>query len=536
MKSTCLLISYVFILLTASEFLPPLSLATAETLSDIDQEIQTNQAIVTDRGGLDAYNIYAGVTTSRLDRKISILQDADIHPRFYQTGAGVTDYTNFYSFTSRPGVTDTSLALVTPNSTLRLYRRGNSGYQEALGYLGSWWGDQYRGIQEARDEQAILAAWGSDLQRIYVIDVPAGNTLIGGLASPMEKDGEYRQGGAYQYYYRGAPSNWLVYALYAPDYLKSYSGAVVGAQRVGRSIATDLGVHLDQTRYGSQSHHADAGAGQEAEGELWMRGFGDNIDYDEKDGSSVDAHTAGMSMGWQRMLEGNKPGGQSRSYWGVMFGIGDNFQEYETSAVENSAKATVGGIYGLYVSNPESPRAWYGSCSLLHGGLRLNNTVPGELGYGLSQDYDGDITVLTVQNGIVFRKQNGWSIEPHQQFSYTKIGMSDFNDNLGARVSLKQGDSLWGRFGVEVRKVIENAPDNQVSVWTKISCIHNFFNRNEVSVAGDTAASELDQNSYVLAIGTDFKLNQRLSLQGQVAEVFDGENGVQGNLSLKYNW
>jgi len=39
-----------------------------------------------------------------------------------------------------------------------------------------------------------------------------------------------------------------------------------------------------------------------------------------------------------------------------------------------------------------------------------------------------------------------------------------------------------------------------------------------------------------LAIGTDFKLNQRLSLQGQVAEVFDGENGVQGNLSLKYNW
>lgn len=536
MKSTCLFASKVAFLLAELVFLMPLSPATAETLSDIDQEIQTNQAIVTDRGGLDAYNIYQGVTTSRLDRKINILEDADIHPRFYQTGAGVTDYTNFYSFTSRPGVTDTSLSLVTPGSTLRLYRRGSSGYQEALGYLGSWWGDRYRGIREARDEQAILAAWGSDLQRIYVIDLPAGNTLVGGLASPMEKDGEYRQGGAYQYYYRGASTDWLVYALYAPDYLQSYSGAVVGAQRVGRSIATDLGAHLDQTRYGAKSHNTGAGAEQATGGELWMRGFGDSIDYDEKDGGSVDAHTAGMSMGWQRMLGGNQSGAQSRSYLGVMFGMGDNVQEYETSGVENRARAMVGGIYGLYVNNPESPHSWYGSCSVLHGRLSLDNTVPGELGYGLRQDYDGNITVLTVQNGIAFRMQNGWSIEPHQQFSSTKVGMSDFNDNLGARVSLKQGESLWGRFGVEVRKVIENVPDSHVSVWTKISYIHDFFNRNEVSVAGDTAASELEQNSYILAIGTDFKLNQRLSLQGQVAEVFDGENGVQGNLALKYAW
>lgn len=162
---------------------------------------------------------------------------------------GIRDYTNFYSFTSRVGVTDTKLDIVTTDATLRLYRRGNSGYKEALGYLGSWWGGRYRGIGESRDEQAILAAWGSDLQRIYVIDVPAGYTMVGGLAAPMEKNGEYRNGGAYQYYYRGAPSSWLVYALYAPDYLKSYSGAVTSAQQAGRSIVSDLGVHLNQTRH-----------------------------------------------------------------------------------------------------------------------------------------------------------------------------------------------------------------------------------------------------------------------------------------------
>jgi len=517
--------------------LVPFQLVSAETLPDIDQEIQTDKTFKSNRNGLDAYNIYEGVTNSRLDRKIIILQGSGINRRFFQTGSGSTDYTNFYSFTSREGVTDTKLDLVTTDTTLRLYRRGNSGYKEASGFLGSWWGDQYRGIQGSRDEQAILAAWGSDLQRIYVIDVPAGNTLVGGIASPMEKNGEYRNGGAYQYYFRGAPADWLVYALYAPDYLKSYSGAVTGSQKAGRNIATDLGEHLNQTRYATtvNRHISGTGEAKDLEGELWLRGFGGNIDYDEKDGSSVDSQTSGMSIGWQRMLSGISTG-QSKALLGVMFGQGVNYQQYETSNVENTSRATVGGIYGLYVNNPDGPRSWYGSGSLLYGGLSLNNTVPGELGYGLNQDYNGDIAVFTVENGISFRQKNGWFIEPQQQFSYTKIGLSDFNDNLGAHVSLKQGDSFWGRFGIELRKTIDNVDGNQSSVWTRISYVHDFSSSNEVIVAGDIATSELDQNSYVLAVGTDLKLSQRLSLQGQVAQVFDGERGLQGNLSFKYNW
>lgn len=517
--------------------LTPLSLVLAETLADIDQEIQSNRTFRTDRGNLDAYNIYEGITNARLDRKISILQTSSINSRFYQTGAGVRDYTNFYSFTSLPGVTDTKLDLVTTTSTFRLYRLGSSGYKEASGYLGSWWGDRYRGTQESRDQQAILAAWGSDLQRIYVIDMPAGKTLVGGLAAPMEKNGEYRSGGAYQYYYRGALTSWLVYALYAPDYLKSYSGAVTGAQKAGRSIATDLGEHLEQTRQGATNHH-DAIDAQAADryGEFWIRGFGSTLDSNEKDGSSVSAQTGGMSIGWQRMFTGQNAADHSRSYGGVLLGQSSNVQHYEISDVENTARATVGGLYALYIDNPDSPRSWYGNCSLLYGGLSLNNTVPGELGYGLRQDYTGTLLVVTVENGISFRQKEGWSIEPQLQFSYNKIGQSDFNDNLGAQISLQQGDALWGRLGIEIRKTLPKTNTLHASFWTKFSSIHEFSGRNEVRVAGDLAVSELNLNSLVLAVGTDLKINQKWSLQGQVAEVFDGGRGLQGNLALKYAW
>lgn len=532
-------------------FLLPFPLVSAETLADIDAEIQSNRTIKTDRGGYDAYNIYEGVTNSRLDRKIEIIKAAGgVSSRFYTNSAGVTDYTNFYSFTSLVGVTDTKLDIVKTSTTQRLYRRGDSGYREALGYPGSWWGDQYLGIQGSRDKQAILAAWGSDLHRIYVIDVPEGYTLVGGLASPMERNGEYREGGVYQYYFRGASTSWVVYALYAPDYLKSYSGAVTSAQKAGRSIAAELGAHLNQTRYEGIRNNANGESVADTriqepsrqEGDFWLRGFGGNVDYSEMDGSSVNSQTAGMSIGWQRMTSGQRPGDKSRSYFGVMLGQSSNYQrygirQYGDGNVENRTRATVGGIYGLYVNRPDGSRSWYGNWSLLHGGLSFSNTMQGELaGTGLKQDYNGNITMITLENGVSFRQSNGWVLEPQLQFSYTKIRQNNFNDNLGALVSLKKGDSLWGRLGLEARRTIVYTPERKSRYWARASYVHEFSKRNEVDIAGDRAISESKKNSCVLAIGADLQLSRKFSLQGEIAKVFGGEKGLQGNLALKYSW
>lgn len=510
---------------------------SAESLPDIDKEIQADSSLRADRAGLDSYNIYDGVTTSRLDRKIKILQAKGINPRFYQTSDGRRDYTNFYSFTSTAGVTDTGFTLTTTDSNLRLYRRGSSGYKEALGYLGSWWGDQYRGIEASRNEQAILAAWGSDLQRIYVIDVPAGYTLIGGLAAPMKKNGEYRGGGAYQYYYRGALTDWLVYALYAPDYLKSYSGAVAGAQQIGRSMAGDLSDHLRHTRYTA----VDIGTPREGEatasrGAFWVRGYGGGVDYYERDGSSVDSRTAGMSIGWQRMINEESAAPQSRLYLGLMMGLGMNSQRYEISDVENDSEALVGGVYGLYVHAPMENRSWYAGCSLLHGRLTFDNTVPGELGYGLDQEYDGNTSILTVDGGISFRQGNGWSVEPQVQLNYTKVDYASFNDNMGARISLQQGDSYRGRVGLEVRKNLVDTSEQRTSIWTRFSYLREFSDGNEVNVAGDMAISEMEPNSYLLSFGSDVQLSRSWSLQGQIEKVFNDEVGFRGNLALKFIW
>jgi outer membrane autotransporter protein len=525
--------------------------ASAETLADIDAEIQTDKTIQTNRAGLDAYNIYDGVTNARLDRKIVILKTTSVNSRFYQRwdstlGAYVAVYDNFYSFTGTAGVTDTKLDVVTTTTVQRVYRRGAGATSEiSRGYFGAWWGDKYRGIQASRDEQAILAAWGSDLNRIYVIDIPAGYTLVGGIASPMEKSGEYRAGGAYQYYYSGTLSTmmgWLVYALYAPDYLKSYSGAVSSAQQAGRSISADLGLHLNQIRYagiriadGGDSGDAAPLRQLEREGEFWLRGFAGNSHYGETGNSTVNSQTGGMSLGWQRLTSGGRSADKSRAYFGLLAAQASNLQKY-ASNVENRTQATVGGIYGLYVNRPDSARSWYGHWSLLHGGLSFNNTVPGELGYGLKQEYNGNITVLTLENGVSLRQKYGWILEPQLQLSYTKVGQNDFTDKLGAPVSLKQGDSFRGRLGLEARRTVEHASQRQTSYWAKLSFIHQFSGRNEVDIAGDRAISEANRSSWQLGLGADLQLGRQWRLQGEVAQIFGGETGVQGNLALKLAW
>ena len=522
--------------LVAFSLLMVCQLASAETLADIDAEIQTNKTVQAHRTGLDAYNIYDGVTNARLDRKIAILKTTSVNGRFYQRwdsglGVYVPVYDNFYSYTSTIGVTDTKLELLTTTTVQRLYRRGAGATSEInRGYFGAWWGDKYRGIQASRDEQAILAAWGSDLNRIYVIDMPAGYTLVGGVAAPMEKDGEYRMGGAYQYYYSGALSTmmgWLVYALYAPDYLKSYSGAVTSAQQTGRSVANDLGLHLNQTRY--------AGLRFSREGEFWLRGFAGNSNFAESDNSAVSSQTGGLSLGWQRLTSGGKPVDKSRTYFGLMAATSNTLQKY-ASNVENRTQATLGGIYGLYVNRPDSTRSWYGQWSLLHGGLTFNNTVPGELGYGLKQEYKGNITVLTLENGVTLRQKYGWVLEPQLQLSYTKVGQNDFVDKLGAPVSLKQGEAFRGRLGLAVRRTIEHSPQRQSSYWAKLSYIQQFSGRNEVDIAGDLAVSEANRSSWQLGLGADLQLSRQWSLQGEVAQLFGGETGFQGNLALKLAW
>lgn len=501
----------------------------AETLADVDAEIQTDKTLVK-VAGQDAADVYAGVTNSRLDRKIAILNSAGI-TNFASSGS----YSNFYSFTGTLGVTDTKIDIITTAATKRLYRRANGTAQETVNYLGSWYSGEYLGYTSTRNDQAVLAAWGSDLKKIYVIDVPTGITMVGGYASPMEKNGEYRYGGAYQYYYRGALHSWLVYALYAPDYLESYAAAVTAAQKTARTALEDVNEYLADLRYRPLPAAGGKPAQPGGESDIWFRFYGGNSRYG--DGSAdFNSDFFGLHGGWNKLARGGKTGEKDRLNFGALIGYGNFNQNDSASSVKNSLKNSYLGLYTLYQVDPAARRSWYGSAVATLGKLEFNNQVPGESGYGLNQSYSGGVFAVSLENGLTLRQTKGWYIEPQLQLLYTKLNQDNFRDNLGALITLRGNESLIGRIGVMALRKTQNQAGRQNKYWLKVSWLREFCGANAADVAGDLAQSSNSRNYYQLHAGVEQEIDRGLSISGALTQNFGDERGFRWNLLLTKTW
>ena len=495
-----------------------------EQLAVIDAQIQAQGLEPTQSvSGQAAAKIVPGVTAALLEQKRQILVNAG-----FTKFASVNSYGNFYSFTSQNGYTDTQVRLVETTAPLQLLRRGNhqNANEIAQGFLGAWWSPSYYSVEDSRNRQAILKQWGSDLQDIYVISVPAGTTLVAGEASPMSQNGESRSGGAYQYWKRSGQSentlNWLVYALYAPNYLSSYSQALVGAQRLGREALGDVSQHLLELR----THKASA------EG-LWMQPYGRNGAYVDNAGKSFHNQSYGLHLGWDRPL---KTGLDQQAYWGLVVGQGRGSLSQSAANVTNQLAANYGGVYGVQRSGIGSAVSPYWQGSFLYGHLSIDNEVPGYYGYGLRQRYGGSMVAASLEHGITLRRTAELTVEPQVQLLYVSVDHAAISDKLGATVSVKQGVSLQGRAGLEVRHASLTAQQLPQSVWLRGDYIREFKGDSIALVSGEEAHSFGGRQRYVLSVGAQRALPGGWLLQGQVEKSFGSERGLQGQWKLSKSW
>jgi hypothetical protein len=95
--------------------------------------------------------------------------------------------------------TERNIEIVKMDGSETLYRRSwdTEGTGE-YGY-GSWWADHSMSIDEARNDLAILEVWGNPLTGQYEAQ-PNNTFAMKGTAAEQKEGGEYRAGGAVQYY------------------------------------------------------------------------------------------------------------------------------------------------------------------------------------------------------------------------------------------------------------------------------------------------------------------------------------------------
>jgi outer membrane autotransporter protein len=476
----------------------------------------------------NAVNVLPGVTDVLLEQKRVILVDAGFTWFAPANSAGGYDYGNFYSFTGEAGRTDTQLRIVETTEATLLCRRGYPN--EPSRRLGAWWSASYLSPEATRDELAVLDAWGNPLTGIYVVSVPAGTRMIAGLTSPMQAGDEFRAGGAGQYWLNSRDNDWLVHALYAPDYLGSYVLAIAGAQKLGRDALDSLTSQLRD--FATRDDRGEVGARDGLES--WFRVSAGDTDYRAVSGGEIDARGEGFLLGCGKTLVGSVA--TARLHAGVVVGRSTLRQTEESSGVAGRIDGNLGGLYAVY-RRPSAERfPWYVGGSVLYGRLWFDNRVPGWLGRGLRQRYRGHALSGSLEAGVPLSLGAGWTVTPHAQLAGSRLGRTAFRDELGAAVSTERGHALWTQMGAEIAKSVFRSEGRSLSLWASGAVVREFAGGAEADVAGELATGRRLRPVYQVDTGLRFGWAGRCSLQGAIGRVLDGERGYRGSASLTVEW
>ena len=222
---------------------------------------------------------------------------------------------------------------------------------------------------------------------------------------------------------------------------------------------------------------------------------------------------------------------------GALIGRGVFNQNDTASGVRNDITNSYAGIYALYQSKPADSRSWYGSAIATYGRLDFNNQVPGESsGLGLNQAYGGNLFSASLENGLTFRQKGGWFIEPQLQLLYTKLLQGNFNDNLGATVSVQGNESLLGRIGVMALRKTQNKAGRETKIWARAGYLREFCGVNTVDIAGDLAQRNNGRNYYQISAGINHDFTRSLSINGDITKIFGDEQGYRLSLLLTNAW
>ncbi len=486
-----------------------------DDLAALDAQIQSVTGPMTTHD--NAVNVLPGVTTALLEQKRQILVDAG----FTWFASATTDgysYTNFYSFTDTPGETTTALRIDETTSAQTLYRRGYPN--EPAQRLGAWWSGSYLSTAATRDELAVLASWGSPLTGIYVIEVPVGTRMVSGKASPMQSGDEYRAGGTTQYWLNTRNNDWLVYALYAPDYYASYVLGGVGAQKLGRNVIDGLEEPL-RTRMTS--------GGRGAESRFWLSTTAGQIDYLPDLGTEVRAHNKGLLLGGDWALS-------ERFLVGLMVGRSLFDQRMTASGVTSDLAGNFGGVYASYRPTGPTWLPWQVSGAVLYGQVKYHNQVPGYLHRGLVQDYSGHMVAASVALDAPFELGCGWRLTPQVQLAGTTLSQDDFNDKLGAAISLERGRACWARVGAELEKALLRQANQRLSLYVRGAAQNEFTGGARVEISGESVEAGHAKPIYRFDAGLRYAWAERLALQLGAARIEGAEQGYQGDATLTVGW
>jgi len=174
----------------------------------------------------------------------------------------------------------------------------------------------------------------------------------------------------------------------------------------------------------------------------------------------------GFDFGLHQGAEGALVGGVNISYGKALADIASPYGRGKVDATGAGIGATLTwyGAGGFYVDG-QAQVTWFDSdiTSTTEG----RKDVKGNNGHGY---------VLSAETGNRYQLGNGFSLTPQVQLVYSRVDFDSFTDPFGARVSLYDGDSLRGRFGVSLDHEAQWVASDGTKSRSHLYAIANLYN------------------------------------------------------------
>lgn len=192
------------------------------------------------------------------------------------------------------------------------------------------------------------------------------------------------------------------------------------------------------------------------------------------------AETDGFQFGYEWM----KPEEGGRLFRGAALDVAQGDVDYDNLSGESeadryrlSAYQTYMGDNGVYY-DAVLRAGWYDAETNV-AYTRDNGTV-----YDMRGNFDYWAAAASFEAGHRFESDSAWWIEPEVQLQYTYIADYDYKTNQGIRIDTDDTQSLIGRFGVRMGKVLTSDAGRHMSVWAGADVFHEWLGDRDGTMTG----------------------------------------------------
>jgi outer membrane autotransporter protein len=209
----------------------------------------------------------------------------------------------------------------------------------------------------------------------------------------------------------------------------------------------------------------------------------------------------------------------------AQYGHADADLESDTGDGDNSTDSYGGGVTLTWVSASGFYADAQGQVHYLESDL--SSDVVGDLvdnnegwGYGLSLELGRKVAL-----------DDSVSLTPQAQLAYTSVDFDDFTDELGVDVSLDEGESLKGRFGIALNHDSYDDGDSRGHVYAIANVTYEFLDAQSVDIAGVEVEFEPEEFGGELGLGGTYEwAGGTYALHGEALgqTSFEGSYGVKG--------